>query len=327
MEDNITASPNITSTSETGPSVDWVKNCELALGIIGSIGNILVCIIVLGSKYMKSMTNYFIMSLAVADGWTSLLLIFNRYLLSAVTVVYPPGFAGVMYCRIWESQLLFWVGIKCSVFNLVAVTLERYFAIVHPFVYQRKFTVKTAAIMIGATWGISFFSEIQFVFFHDFQTVDGVRVCQFSWPSNSASVIVGVVSFLSTYLIPIIIMFWCYLKIVKSLKNSAEQLTTNNASVVDTGPAATLLRARKKVIRVLLVVMLAFTICWTPNQFLFLFFNFGAPIEYASVYYSFFVLLAFSNSVINPIIYAFKYKQFRRGFCEVFCPRWSGLKK
>ncbi|XP_077991581.1 tachykinin-like peptides receptor 99D [Glandiceps talaboti] len=306
--------------TDSAPSVDWVKITELVLGVVGTIGNSIVCIIILTCKYMKTTTNYFIFSLAVADGFTSLLLILNRYLLAAITIEYPQSFAGMLYCRVWISQLLFWVGIKCSVFNLVAVTVERYFAIVHPFSYQQKFTKFTAVTMISITWFISFASELPFVFFHDIYLVEGVPTCQFSWPSSTASSIIGVTSFLTTYFFPILIMVWSYYKIVSSLRQNADRLA-QNTNPEEYGPAKSLLKARQKVVRMLILVVMAFTICWSPNQCLFLAYNFGAPVVYSSIYYSFFVLLAFSNSVVNPVIYAFKYKQFRRGFFDIFCHR------
>jgi len=53
-------------------------------------------------------------------------------------------------------------------------------------------------------------------------------------------------------------------------------------------------------------------ICWSPNEIAF-FLNFaGYTIDFAGSFYHFTVVLAFTNSCINPFIYAAKYREFQR---------------
>ncbi|XP_072047190.1 galanin receptor 2b-like [Amphiura filiformis] len=80
-------------------------------------------------------------------------------------------------------------------------------------------------------------------------------------------------------------------------------------------------RARRNVFKTLVLVFAAFVVCWTPNQFAFLFYNLGYNITLGSIAYRITILMAQSNSAVNFFVYGFKYKQFRRGLRKLFrCP-------
>lgn len=66
------------------------------------------------------------------------------------------------------------------------------------------------------------------------------------------------------------------------------------------------------------VVIMVFMVCWAPNQFLFLSYSLGAPVDFTKTYYHFSVILAVCNSCVNPFIYVFKNKLFRRGIFKAF---------
>ena len=62
-----------------------------------------------------------------------------------------------------------------------------------------------------------------------------------------------------------------------------------------------------------LMVCCGFVVCWSPNEISF-FLNFaGYTIDFSGWFYHFTVVLVFTNSCINPFIYAAKYREFQRG--------------
>ena len=69
--------------------------------------------------------------------------------------------------------------------------------------------------------------------------------------------------------------------------------------------------ARRNTIKTLLIVGLCFIICWSQNEFFFLIYNFGYPLDFNSTYYHFTVLMVFLNCTVNPFIYLYKYKDYR----------------
>ncbi|KAM9845635.1 dopamine receptor D4 related sequence [Aulostomus maculatus] len=126
----------------------------LVLGIplilIIILGNVLVCLSVLTERSLKTATNYFIISLAVAD------------LLLAVLVlplyVYSEFLGGVWTLSIYVCDALMTMDVMlctASILNLCAISVDRYIAVVVPLKYNRnQFSVRQLAL-ITATWVLS----------------------------------------------------------------------------------------------------------------------------------------------------------------------------
>jgi len=62
-----------------------------------------------------------------------------------------------------------------------------------------------------------------------------------------------------------------------------------------------------------LLVCCALLVCWSPNQIAYLASLFGYPLDWSGWFYHFTVSLVFTNSCINPFIYAAKYREFQQG--------------
>ena len=291
----------------------WVVVLEFILGIVGIVGNFLVCVIIWRAKFLHNFTNYLILSLAVADLVASLSLVFNVFVLEAHLVRSVPenDIAAELYCRLYSSRFVFWTSVTASVFNLVCVTFERFFAIVYPLHYPLYFTGRKVAMMVAGTWSFALLQEI-FAFFVNYYIAEE-GTCGYGYPTEAGRVIVGVLVFLLSYFLPLVAMIWAYYRIMHNLKHGAKNSQASGGNSTRGDP--TILRARRKVVYVLFTVVIAFVVLWTPNQAVYLFENFGVTIVSTEhTLYKVFRLMAFSNSVINPIIYAFKYKQFRKGF-------------
>ncbi|XP_071845139.1 5-hydroxytryptamine receptor 1A-like [Apostichopus japonicus] len=83
-------------------------------------------------------------------------------------------------------------------------------------------------------------------------------------------------------------------------------------------------KVRRNVLSTMVIVSVTYTICWTPNQIYFLYFNLGGELDLNGGLYYCTVLAAAANMFINPIIYAFKYKKFQDGMKQmVFGKRFS----
>ncbi|KAK9526016.1 hypothetical protein VZT92_016676 [Zoarces viviparus] len=113
------------------------------------LGNVLVCLSVLTERSLKTATNYFVVSLAVAD------------LLLAVLVlplyVYSE-FLGVWTLSTFICDALMTMDVMlctASILNLCAISVDRYIAVVVPLRYNRnQFSVRQLAL-IAATWVLS----------------------------------------------------------------------------------------------------------------------------------------------------------------------------
>ncbi|XP_056133454.1 dopamine receptor D4 related sequence [Lampris incognitus] len=125
-----------------------VLGVPLILVII--LGNVLVCLSVLTERSLKTATNYFIISLAVAD------------LLLAVLVlplfVYSEFLGGIWMLSTHICDALMTMDVMlctASILNLCAISVDRYIAVVVPLKYNRnQFSVRQLAL-ITATWVLS----------------------------------------------------------------------------------------------------------------------------------------------------------------------------
>lgn len=117
------------------PSIPYVV-CELLVAVCAVIGNAFVILVFYRERRLRRRTNYYIISLAIADLLVGLLGIPFAILAS---VGLPTNLHG---CLFTVSLLV--VLCTISIFCLVAVSVDRYWAILHPMGYSRNVSTKTA---------------------------------------------------------------------------------------------------------------------------------------------------------------------------------------
>ncbi|XP_006642527.1 D(4) dopamine receptor [Lepisosteus oculatus] len=144
--------PNLTASNETDPSPNSHYNFPaLIFGILLIViiicGNLLVCLSVWTEKALKTTTNYFIVSLAVAD------------LLLAVLVlplfVYAEFQGGVWSLNAVLCDALMTLDVMlctASIFNLCAISVDRFIAVSIPLNYNRRHVDQRQIILLSATW-------------------------------------------------------------------------------------------------------------------------------------------------------------------------------
>ena len=146
---------NVTVSSEGLPLQFTTRKIIILLSmtfvsIATVLGNLLVLISYLKSQELRKSTNYFIISLAVADFFIGLLLVnfYSVYLLYG----YWPFRASV--CNMYLS-LDYWLS-QASVLNLVATSVERFVAIKLPLRYRVAKKHRITLFSIVGLWAASF---------------------------------------------------------------------------------------------------------------------------------------------------------------------------
>ncbi|XP_035273321.1 D(4) dopamine receptor-like [Anguilla anguilla] len=119
----------------------------ILLTIVIICGNVLVCLSVYTENALKTTTNYFIVSLAVAD------------LLLAVLVlplfVYSEFQGGVWALNMTLCDGLMTMDVMlctASIFNLCAISIDRFIAVSVPLNYNRKYVDQRQIILLSGTW-------------------------------------------------------------------------------------------------------------------------------------------------------------------------------
>lgn len=316
------------ATSETPPLTDPGSSRLIAmtiysfLGSIGILGNGLVLVVMIAVKDLRNITNLFIANQSVIDMTTSIFLF--------VTFVAPhpavpkQKLAADIICSFWNSGYIFWGTIITSTYNLAMLALERYFAVMHPVAYRNKFSYRRAAGVAVAPWIIGFGYNIHWMVVNQHA---GGR-CIVKYESTFIQGFIGCLTVIVEFFIPLLVMAYVYIRIGKMMRQRVDDIgntSTEHRSEVTTAPATAepgvpnfREKARKNVIKTLLIVCVTYVICWTPNQIIFFYYNIGGPINLnGPVFYSS-VYIAFVNMCVNPLIYTFKYRKFQKGLKKLF---------
>lgn len=131
-------SSNDTSNDPLGGHTIWqvvfIALLTGFLALVTIIGNILVIVAFKVNKQLKTVNNYFLLSLACADliiGVISMNL-FTTY------IIMNRWALGNLACDLWLS--IDYVASNASVMNLLVISFDRYFSITRPLTYRAKRT-------------------------------------------------------------------------------------------------------------------------------------------------------------------------------------------
>ncbi|CAJ1078321.1 LOW QUALITY PROTEIN: muscarinic acetylcholine receptor M5b [Xyrichtys novacula] len=148
--------PNSTNTTHfhAAPHSLWeviaIATVSAIVSLITIVGNVLVMLSFKVNSQLKTVNNYYLLSLAFAD------LIIGVLSMNFYTTYILMGYwsLGNLACDLWLA--VDYVASNASVMNLLVISFDRYFSITRPLTYRAKRTPKRAAIMIGLAWLVSF---------------------------------------------------------------------------------------------------------------------------------------------------------------------------
>ncbi|XP_053260472.1 neuropeptide FF receptor 2 [Podarcis raffonei] len=295
----------------------------LLIFLLCMIGNGVVCFIVLRSKHMRTVTNLFILNLAVSDLLVGIFCM-PTTLVDNIISGWP---FGNIACKM--NGMVQGISVSASVFTLVAIAVDRFRSIVYPF--KQKLTIWTAVVIIVVIWVLAIAIMCPSAVMLKVEESRHFRVllgygnrtspiywCREDWPNQDMRKIYTTVLFANIYLAPLSLIVIMYARIGITLFN-----TSLPASGKQGQERHSVCRKKLKVIKMLIIVALLFILSWLPLWTLAMLSDYAdlneEQLQVINIYiYPFAHWLAFFNSSINPIIYGFFNENFRRGFQAVF---------
>uniref|UniRef100_A0A1B0A0B7 G-protein coupled receptors family 1 profile domain-containing protein n=1 Tax=Glossina pallidipes TaxID=7398 RepID=A0A1B0A0B7_GLOPL len=297
---------------------------EILVAICAIIGNLMVIIVFQRERKLRRRTNYYIVSLAMAD-----------FLVGSLGVPFAIlasiGLPTNLYACLFTVSLLV-VLCTISIFCLVAVSVDRYWAILYPMAYSRNVRTRTAIVIISMCWFAG--TVVGFLPLFGWHAVQDEQ--------NHACLFVEVMDYnylvflyVATIITPALLMLAFYAHIYKVIIKQVRQIVTMNPKSVNSRGSSTvpdqkqkqpsrschggtMLRvlgaARKRDVKAtqnLSIIVLFFMICWIPLYTINCIKAFCPNCDVHPKLTLFCIILSHLNSAVNPVLYAYHLKDFR----------------
>ena len=309
--------------NRTAVEVGGVIACTFIF-LTSLLGNTLVITVVYSNRKMRTIVNLLIVNIAVSDFLNTVFVIPN---VITQTLTYPnawfiTGTVGQALCKI--VFFLHDVTVAVSLLSLLMIAIERHNAICRPMIVDPN-SRKRCILMILSTWLVAFLIySTHFYTFKLFTEDEGI-LCDHTWwplfedPSKALKI---------EFLLVSIIFFFVPFTVATSLYTII-LISIRHLSVPDEASSVGQRRREKrnrKVLRMLLIVVIAFGFCWFPfiiNEYVVIYFWYNKGLE-PPCGVQFFgectFYLTYLNSSINPAIYFAFSENYRKGLRNL---NWS----
>nr|QGA72517.1 prolactin-releasing peptide receptor-like protein [Rhynchophorus ferrugineus] len=279
--------------------------------VVGLCGNVLVCFVVFRNKAMRTVTNLFITNLALSD-----------ILLCVLAVPFTPLYTflgkwvfGNLICHMVPFAQ--GTSVYISTLTLMSIAIDRYFVIIYPFHPRMKLSTCVAIIIIIWIFAILVTSPYGIYMKHVQDPHNFTRhYCEEDWPVEQWRAAFGVITAALQFLIPFLIMAYCYICVSIKLNDRARTKPGSKNSRKEEAD-----RERKKRTNRMLIAMVAvFLLSWLPLNVINIINDFNKDmISWEYYFLSFFLVhqMAMSSTCYNPFLYAWLNENFRKEFKQV----------
>nr|DAA64484.1 TPA_inf: CCAP-like G protein-coupled receptor 1 [Tribolium castaneum] len=261
------------------------------------LGNSAVLVALLVSKSRKSRMNFFICQLAIADLAVGLISV-STDIAWRITVAW---YAGNVLCKI--IRFLQAVVTYSSTYVLVALSIDRYDAITHPMNFSGSW--KRARVLVMLAWLLSILFSLPTVFLFEEKQVQSMPQCWIDLQTWQWKVYITLVA-LVLFVFPALIISACYAVIVRTIWSKSKLLIpVGHIPIRQCDSRGIIPRAKIKTVKMTLVIVFVFVLCWSPYIVFDLLQVYGhipktqTNIAIATLIQS----LAPLNSAANPVIY------------------------
>ncbi|XP_072213705.1 G-protein coupled receptor 83 [Excalfactoria chinensis] len=271
--------------------------------IFSLFGNVLVCHVIIKSKRLRSATSLFIVNLAVADIMITLL----NTPFTLARFVNSTWIFGKGMCHV--SRFAQYCSLHVSALTLTAIAVDRHQVIMHPL--KPRLPMAKGVIYISVIWVMAACFSLPHAIYQKlftFEYSEEVTRClcipDFPEPADLFWKYLDLTTFVLLYVLPLLIISAAYMTVAKKLwlRNVIGDVTTEQYFA--------LRKKNRKTIKMLMLVVILFAICWFPlNCYVVLLSS--QTIRSNNALYFAFHWLAMSSTCYNPFIYCWLNDSFR----------------
>ncbi|OXU23442.1 hypothetical protein TSAR_013636 [Trichomalopsis sarcophagae] len=272
--------------------------------IVGLLGNTLVIYVVLRFSKMQTVTNTYIVNLAIAD---ECFLVGIPFLVTTMSL--GVWTFGKFMCKAYMTSTS--INQFTSSIFLFIMSADRYIAVCHPISSPKLRTPFISKIVSLTAWVTSAIFMIPvFLYANTMETKDGQMSCNIYWPDDhGGQTTFTLYSFVLGFAIPLTLIFIFYFLVIRKLQTVGPKNKSKEKK-----------RSHRKVTRLVLTVITVYIICWFPYWLTQMALIYTEPNQCQSrITITTFLLagfLSYSNSAMNPILYAFLSDNFKKSFLK-----------
>ncbi|XP_065359082.1 somatostatin receptor type 5-like [Calliphora vicina] len=273
--------------------------------IIGLFGNTLVIYVVLRFSKMQTVTNIYILNLAIADECFLIGIPFLLYTMQIGSFQF-----GEYACKAYMVSTSI-TQFTSSIFLLI-MSADRYIAVCHPISSPRYRTPLVSKMVSGFAWLTSVLLMLPVILFAN--TVEnGEHIsCNIKWPEaqNTQSGTTFILYSLALgFATPLIFILGFYCLVIRKLHTVGPKHKSKEKK-----------RSHRKVTKLVLTVITVYILCWLPYWISQVALITSSPGNCASrleiTIFLFVGCLGYSNSAMNPVLYAFLSDNFKKSFMK-----------
>ncbi|XP_034022861.1 adenosine receptor A1-like [Thalassophryne amazonica] len=286
---------------------------EVVIAVSSVVGNMMVVWAVRINRSLRDTTFCFIVSLALADITVGALVI-------PLAITISIGLQTHFYsCLLIACTVL--VLTQSSILALLAIAIDRYLRVKIPMSYKRVVTPRRAGMAVLVCWLVSIivgltpmlgWNNLQHLHDNGSLPTDGLLVtCKFETVISMNYMVYF--NFFGWVLPPLLFMLVIYAEIFYMIRKQLNKKVT--ASHTD---PRRYFGKELKLAKSLALVLFLFAISWLPLHILNCITLFCPACDKPMYIMYIAILLSHGNSAVNPIVYAFRMKKFRRAFRKIW---------
>ncbi|XP_062997874.1 G-protein coupled receptor 83-like [Elgaria multicarinata webbii] len=270
---------------------------------ISLFGNVVVCHVVIKNKRMHSATSLFIVNLAVADIMITIL----NTPFTLVRFVSSTWIFGKLMCHI--SRFVQYCSVHVSVLTLAAIALDRHQVIMHPL--KPRMSIAKGGICIIIIWVMASCFSLphaiyQKLIWYPYRNRTNRMAClpSFPPPKDLFWKYLDLTTFVLLYVLPLLVISITYTVVAKKLwmRNAIGDVTMEQYFAHR--------RKKKMTLKMLMVVVVVFAVCWFPLNCYLVLMSSKAIHSNNALYFAFH-WFAMSSTCYNPFIYCWLNESFR----------------
>ncbi|XP_071423322.1 tubulin beta-3 chain [Pithys albifrons albifrons] len=298
------ASEGNQSNATVGTSGSWCQGLDipnelfLALGLVSLVENLLVVAAILKNRNLHSPTYYFICCLAVSDMLVSISnlaeMLFMLLLEHGVLVMHP----GIVR-HMDVIDMLICISVVSSLSFLGVIAIDRYITIFYALRYHSIMTLQRAVVTMVSVWLASTISSTVLITYY-----------------HSNTILLCLISF---FLFMLVLMLVLYIHMFALARHHLHSISSQQKP-----PTAQRGGSLKGAVT-LTILLGVYFICWGPFFFHLILIVTCPTNPFCTCFFSYFnlfLILIICNSVIDPLIYAFRSQELRRTLREVVTCSW-----